>query len=88
MNGALYFPIHRAKAGEITGVGHLSPRTRTRVRPIFEVQKQREDDDTLLEDHLSGVAIADRILFQGRLGRDVGARADAHGGRECYVNGI
>ncbi len=23
MNDALYFPIHRAKAGEITGVGQL-----------------------------------------------------------------
>ena len=45
MEDALYFPIHRAKAGEIVGVGHLSPRTRTRVRPAFEVQKQREDDD-------------------------------------------
>jgi len=56
MNDALYFPIHRAKAGEIAGVGHLSPRTRTRVRPAFEVQKQREDDDTPLEEHLSGVA--------------------------------
>jgi hypothetical protein len=56
MNDVLYFPIHRAKAGEIMGVGHLSPRTRTRIRPTFEVQKQREDDDTPLDEHLSGVA--------------------------------
>lgn len=56
MNDAFYFPIHRAKAGEIAGVAHLSPRTRTRVRPAFEVQKQRDDDDTPLEEHLSRVA--------------------------------
>lgn len=56
MNEALYFPIHRAKVGEIAGVGHLSPKTRTRVRPVFEVQMQREDDDTPLEEHLSRVA--------------------------------
>jgi hypothetical protein len=56
MNDAFYFPIHRAKAGEIAGVAHLSPRTRTRVRPAFEIQKQRDDDDTPLEEHLSRVA--------------------------------
>lgn len=56
MNDALYFPVHRAKAGEIAGIGHLSPRTRTRVRPAFEVQKQREDDDRPLEEYLAGVA--------------------------------
>lgn len=56
MNDALYFPIHRAKAGEISGVGHLSPRTRTRIRPAFEVQKLRDGDDTPPEEHLSGVA--------------------------------
>jgi hypothetical protein len=36
---ALYFPIHRAKKGEITAAGHLNPLTLTRVRPTFEVQK-------------------------------------------------
>jgi hypothetical protein len=56
MNDVLYFPIHRAKAGEITAVGHLSPRTRTRIRPTFEVQKQREDDDTPLDEYLADVA--------------------------------
>jgi hypothetical protein len=56
MNDAIYFPVHRAKAGEIAGVGHLSPRTRARVRPAFEVQKQREDDERPLEEHLAGVA--------------------------------
>lgn len=49
MNDAIYFPVHRAKAGEIAGVGHLSPRTRTRVRPAFEIQKQREDDEKLID---------------------------------------
>jgi hypothetical protein len=56
MEDALYFPIHRAKMGEITGVGHLSPRTRTRIRPTFEVQKQREDNETPLEEYLADVA--------------------------------
>jgi hypothetical protein len=27
MHDALYFPIHRAKKGEITSVGHLKPST-------------------------------------------------------------
>lgn len=55
MNDALYFPIHRAKAGEISGVGHLSPTTQTRVRPTFEIQKPALDDDTPLEEYLAGV---------------------------------
>ena len=56
MNDALYFPIHRAKKGEITGAGHLSPTTLTRVRPTFEVQRPGEDSDVLLDEYLSGVA--------------------------------
>jgi len=56
MKDALYFPIHRAKMGEITGVGHLSPPTRTRVRPTFEVQKPNGHDDAPVEEYLAGVA--------------------------------
>lgn len=56
MHDALYFPIHRAKKGEITGAGHLSPTTLTRVRPTFEVQKPSEDSDIPLEEYLAGVA--------------------------------
>jgi hypothetical protein len=32
MHDALYFPIHRAKRGEITSVGHLKPSTLPLVR--------------------------------------------------------
>jgi hypothetical protein len=56
MHDALYFPIHRAKEGEITGAGHLKPFTLTRVRPTFEVQKPDEDNDTPLEEYLAGIA--------------------------------
>jgi len=55
MEDALYFPIHRAKAGEIAGIGRLSPLTRTRVRPTFEIQKQAADDDAPPEEYLAGV---------------------------------
>ena len=56
MHDALYFPIHRAKKGEITAAGHLSPYALTRVRPTFEVQKPGEEDDTPLQEYLGGVA--------------------------------
>lgn len=56
MKDVLYFPIHRAKKGEITGIGHLSPRTRTRVRPTFEIQKPNGGDDAPIEEYLAGVA--------------------------------
>lgn len=56
MKDALYFPIHRAKTGEITGVGHLSPTTMTRVRPTFEVQKPAGDDEIPIEEYLAGVS--------------------------------
>lgn len=39
MDSALYFPIHRAKRGEIMAIGHLSPETRTRVRPTLDIPK-------------------------------------------------
>lgn len=38
------------------GVGHLAPRTRTRVRPTFEIQKPTGDDDTPIEEYLAGMA--------------------------------
>jgi hypothetical protein len=56
MNDALYFPIHRAKKGEITAAGHLSPYALTRVRPTFEVQKPGEEDERPLQEYLGGVA--------------------------------
>lgn len=56
MYDALYFPIHRAKKGEIIGAGHLSPKARTRVRPTFEVQKPDDDSDESLEEYLARVA--------------------------------
>ena len=56
MHDALYFPIHRAKKGEITSAGHLKPSTLTLVRPTFEVQKPTEDDDISLDEYLAGVA--------------------------------
>ena len=39
MDSALYFPIHRAKRGEIVAIGHLSPETRTRVRLTLDIPK-------------------------------------------------
>jgi hypothetical protein len=57
MYDAIYFPIHRAKKGEITGAGHLSPTTLTRVRPTFEVQKPGEDEDVRLDEYLASTAL-------------------------------
>lgn len=56
MHDAIYFPIYRAKKGEIAGIGHLSPTAITRVRPTFEVQKPDEDSDAPLEEYLAGIA--------------------------------
>jgi hypothetical protein len=56
VHDALYFPIHRAKKGEIAAVGHLSPKTLTRVRPTFEVQKPAPEKEVRLDDYLAGVA--------------------------------
>ena len=53
MKAALYFPILRAKRGEIDAVSHFSPHARTRIRPMFDVQKQKPMDDTPAEVHLS-----------------------------------
>jgi hypothetical protein len=56
MNEALYFPIHRAKKGEIVAAGRLSPKTLTRVRPTFEVQKPNEGSKASFEEYLGGIA--------------------------------
>lgn len=56
MDAALYFPIHRAKRGEITAAGHLSPRTRARVRPMFDVQRHKPNSRKSIEVYLSDLA--------------------------------
>lgn len=57
MFDAIYFPIHRAKKGEVLAAGHLSPKTLTRVRPTFEIQKPSDDIEISLEEYLAGIAI-------------------------------
>lgn len=56
MDAAIYFPIHRAKKGEIVATGHLSPHARARVRPIFDVQKQNVKDGRKIEEYFNDLA--------------------------------
>lgn len=51
MDDAIYFPILRAKAGEIEALGHLAPQTMTRVRPLLDVPKLRPKAKKSLETH-------------------------------------
>lgn len=44
MEGSVYFPIARAKAGEIEALGRLSPRAHARTRPMLDFAKQTSKD--------------------------------------------
>ena len=41
MKSAIYFPILRAKRGEISAIGHLSAEARTRIRPTLDIPKPK-----------------------------------------------
>lgn len=56
MQSAIYFPIHRAKRGEISAIGHLSPEARTRIRPTFDIPKPKAKNKDPIEYHLSDIA--------------------------------
>lgn len=56
MYSATYFPIHRAKRGEISATGFLSPVSRTRIRPIFDIQKHDVNSRVSIESFLSEMA--------------------------------
>ena len=45
-----YFPILRAKRGEIQALGALSPNARAHVRPLIDIPKQREKDRRTLSE--------------------------------------
>lgn len=53
MYSALYYPILRAKQGEIESLGHLSPRARSRVRPFIDIPRQKTNDNRSLEQYLA-----------------------------------
>ena len=44
MAGPIYFPILRAKAGEIDAIGHLAPRTQSLIRPMLDFPRQKKND--------------------------------------------
>ena len=49
---ACYFPIVPNREGEITAVGHLSPRARARSRIIYEVDRPTDADAADLGNHI------------------------------------
>jgi hypothetical protein len=49
-----YCPILRAKQGEIQALGALSPRAKSRIRPLVDVQKQKSGDTKNLFEYLCG----------------------------------
>ena len=44
MADPIYFPILRAKAGEIDALGHLAPKTRSLTRPMLDFPLQKKND--------------------------------------------
>lgn len=48
----IYFPIARAKAGELEALGRLSPRTHGLVRPMLDFARQRMKDRRPLAQYL------------------------------------
>lgn len=50
---ACYFPIVPNREGEITAVGHLSPRARARSRIIYEVDRPIGSDAADFENHIT-----------------------------------
>ncbi len=56
MFSAIYFPTHRAKRGEIAAIGYLSPKTRTRIRPIFDIQPRKANSKEPIEYLLSDLS--------------------------------
>lgn len=49
----IYFPIARAKAGEIEAIGRLSPRARDWVRPMLDFPRQQMKDKHPLAQYLA-----------------------------------
>ena len=87
MDDALYFPIHRAKKGELTAAAHLSPYARCRVRPVFEIQVPDAAASLSLEEYLAeqAAALCDAwgtshpvFLDLPHFGPDVKARDGSH----------
>jgi hypothetical protein len=56
MYSAIYFPIQRAKRGEMTAIGYLSPEARTRIRPNVDIQKQKAKSKEPIEYYLSDLS--------------------------------
>jgi len=52
MSDPIYFPIARAKAGEIEAIGRLSPRARDLVRLMLDFPRQRKKDKRPLAHYL------------------------------------
>ena len=53
MHSALYFPVLRAKQGEIDGLAHISPWCRSRARPLVDIPLQKDNDSRTLEQYLA-----------------------------------
>lgn len=60
MRSAIYFPILRAKRGELIGLGHLSPLARTWIRPLLDIPKLPAKRKDPIEYYLSDLATAER----------------------------
>lgn len=55
MLSAIYFPILRAKAGEMEAIARLHSRTQVRIRPILDVPKYFQNPKKALEEHLGQI---------------------------------
>lgn len=53
MHDVNYFPVLRAKSGEISAVGHLSPVTRSRMRPLFDFPVYQDNEKRTFPEYLA-----------------------------------
>jgi hypothetical protein len=63
MHDVNYFPILRAKSGEINAVGHLSPVTRSRMRPLFDFPVYQDNEKRSLTEYLAETTREIRIAW-------------------------
>lgn len=52
-----YVPILRAKKGEFSALGCLSPAVKERITPLIEVQEMSDPDERSLEQHFARIAL-------------------------------
>src|ERR1700674_5015169 len=58
MQSGLYYPVIRARQGEIKAVHHLSPRARARTAPLVDLPTGAAADARSLDDYVGGFIAA------------------------------